>query len=81
MSIIKRMKAPTPKFFKVLRTAGIALAAAGGALLTAPIALPAVVLSIAGYATVAGTVLSAVSQATVEKESDLHEQSEELVQE
>jgi len=71
MSIIKRMQAPTPKFFRVLRTAGIALAAAGGALLAAPVALPAALITIAGYVAVAGSVMTAVSQATVEKESDL----------
>jgi hypothetical protein len=69
MSIIKRMKAPTPKFFRVLRTVGIALAAAGGTLLTAPVALPAVVLSIAGYVSVAGAVMTAVSQTAVESEN------------
>jgi hypothetical protein len=62
------MQAPTPKFFKVLRKIGIGLAAAGGALLTAPVALPAAVLTIAGYITVAGTVMTAVSQTAVESE-------------
>lgn len=66
MNIIERVKAPTPKFFKVLRTIGLSVAAAGGALLTAPVALPSGVLSVAGYLTVAGTVLTAVSQTTVE---------------
>jgi hypothetical protein len=59
------MQAPTPKFFRVLRKIGIGLAATGGALLTAPVALPAVVLTIAGYVTVAGTVMTAVSQTAV----------------
>ena len=70
MNIVKRMQAPTPKFFRVLRTVGIALATAGGAVLTIPVSLPAVVLTIAGYATVAGSVISAVSQATVVNETD-----------
>ena len=35
--IINRAKAPTPKFFKVLRTVGLALAAVGGTILAAPI--------------------------------------------
>ena len=68
MTIIKRMRAPTPKFFRVLRTVGIALAAGGGALLAAPAALPALVITIAGYVSVAGTVITAVSQAAVESE-------------
>lgn len=61
------MQEPTPKFFRALRAIGLSLVAAGGALVAAPVALPAVVLTIAGYLTVAGTVMTAVSQAAVEK--------------
>ena len=67
MNAIKRAKAPTPKFFKVLRNIGLTLAAVGGTVLAAPIALPVVVTSVAGYLAVAGGVISAVSQLTVEK--------------
>ena len=49
----------------MLRRVGISLASAGAALLAAPVALPAVVLSLAGYAVVAGSVATAVSQAVV----------------
>ena len=66
MKIIERAQAPTPKFFKLLRTIGIAMLAVSGALLTAPVALPALVVTVAGYTAVAGGVLSAVSQITVE---------------
>jgi uncharacterized membrane protein HdeD (DUF308 family) len=66
MKIIERAQAPTPKFFKLLRTIGIALLAVSGVLLTAPVALPAAVVTVAGYTAVAGGVLSAVSQITVE---------------
>jgi hypothetical protein len=69
MNIVQRMKAPTPKFFKTLRTVGIALAAAGGALLATPVALPAAIITIASYATVAGTVITAVSQSAAEADS------------
>lgn len=67
MNVVKRAKAPTPKFFKVLRNIGLALAAVGGTVLAAPIALPVVVTSVAGYLAVAGGVISAVSQLTTEK--------------
>lgn len=67
MNAIKRAKAPTPKFFKVLRNIGLALAAVGGTVLATPIALPVVVTSVAGYLAVAGGVISAVSQLTTEK--------------
>lgn len=66
MNLLNRYKAPTPKLFRRLRAIGIALAAGGGAVLTAPVALPAGLVSIAGYLTVAGSVMSAVSQAAVE---------------
>ena len=66
MNIIDRVKAPTPKFFKVLRNVGLALAAAGGAILASPIALPAGIVTVGGYLLAGGSVLSAVSQSTVE---------------
>ena len=64
MNLIKRAKAPTPKFFKVLQNIGLALAAIGGTILAAPIALPVVLTSVGGYLVVAGGVASAVSQLT-----------------
>ncbi|MFA9189172.1 hypothetical protein AAGV33_15125 [Flavobacterium sp. FBOR7N2.3] len=67
MNAVKRAKAPTPKFFKVLRNIGLALAAIGGTVLAAPVTLPIVVTSLAGYLAVAGGVISAVSQLTTEK--------------
>jgi hypothetical protein len=66
MNVVERAKAPTPKFFKVLRTIGLALLAVSGSIVAAPVALPAVVVTVAGYAAVAGGVLSAVSQVTVD---------------
>ena len=67
--IINRAKAPTPKFFKVLRTVGLALAAVGGTILATPIALPAIITTIGGYVAVAGGVLSAASQLTTTDDS------------
>ena len=65
MNTVDRYKKPTPKFFKLLRNIGIALASIGGVLLTAPIALPAIVVTIGGYLAVAGAVVTTVSQAVV----------------
>lgn len=76
MTIKKRITAPTPRFFKVLRNIGLVLAAVGGSILTAPVALPAVVVSIGGYVTVAGGVLSAVSQLTVKEEQPQHKEND-----
>jgi len=74
MNVIQRAKAPTPKFFRVLRTVGLALVAAGGTILAAPVALPALVITIAGYAALAGGVMTAVSQTAVDSESAEGEQ-------
>ena len=70
MTIIKRAKAPTPKFFKVLRNIGLVLAAVGGTILAAPVALPVAIVSIGGYVAVAGGVISAVSQLTTSSDDD-----------
>lgn len=64
MNVIQRVNAPTPKFFKVLRNIGLSLAAVGGTILAAPVALPILVSSIGGYMAVSGGVLSAISQLT-----------------
>lgn len=67
--IIKRATAPTPKFFKVLRTLGVTLAAVGGTIVAAPITLPIVVATIGGYLAVVGGVLTATSQLTITDDS------------
>ena len=51
MTIVERVKAPTPRFFKTLRTIGLTLAGIGGAILAAPVAVPAALITIAGYIT------------------------------
>lgn len=66
MNIINRAQAPTPKLFKVLRNVGLVLATVGGVIITAPVVLPVTIITIGGYLTVAGGVLSAVSQITVD---------------
>ena len=69
MNIINRAKAPTPKFFKVLRNIGLALAAVGGTILASPVALPVAVVSVGGYIAIAGGLISAVSQLTSTKDA------------
>lgn len=68
MKVIERVQAPTPKFFKKLRNLGLILAAVATTVVAAPVALPAVVIKIAGYLAVASGVASAVSQTAVENE-------------
>jgi uncharacterized membrane protein HdeD (DUF308 family) len=70
--VIRRLTAPTPKFFKVLRNVGLVLATVGGTLVSAPISLPIIVTTIGGYVAVAGGVISAVSQlTTIDKENNV----------
>ena len=66
--VLERITQPTPRFFKRLRNVGILLASVAGAVLAAPVALPVAIVTAAGYLTVAGGVLTAVSQMTVEGE-------------
>lgn len=70
MNIVERVKAPTPKWFKVLRTIGITLASVGGAVLASPVALPAGIVTAAGYLLLGGTVVSAVAQTGVKSEEE-----------
>lgn len=73
MNIVERTKSPTPKFFRVLRSIGLALLALSGSVIAAPVVLPTVVVSVAGYLAVAGGVLSAVSQMTVDDDAKAEE--------
>ena len=68
MNIVERIKAPTPKFFKILRSVGLALLGISGTIVAAPIVLPATVVTVAGYLAVAGGVVSAVSQVAIPEE-------------
>jgi uncharacterized transporter YbjL len=66
--VIERVQSPTPKFFKKLRNIGLVLATVATTVVAAPVALPAVVIKIAGYLAVAGGIAGAVSQTAVEGE-------------
>jgi hypothetical protein len=66
--LLYRVQAPTPKFFQKLRNIGLTLAAIAATIVAAPIALPAVLVRIAGYFAVAGGVLGTVSQTAVKDE-------------
>ncbi len=68
LSLKDRFTSKTPKFFTRLRNIGLAITAASTAIITAPIALPSLVISIASYLALAGGVISAVSQVTIEGE-------------
>jgi uncharacterized membrane protein HdeD (DUF308 family) len=72
MNIVQRAKSPIPKFFRVLRSIGLALLAISGIVIAAPVVLPVAVVTVAGYLAVAGGVISAVSQMTVDPSSPVN---------
>lgn len=66
--IIERFRSPTPDFFKKLRNLGLTLTAISAAVVGSPVALPVVLVKVAGYLAVAGGIAGAVSQTAVESE-------------
>ena len=68
LTLLDRVLAPTPSFFKKIRTVGLVLGVVGAALLAAPVALPAVVVTIGGYLTLSGSIITAVAQTAVKDE-------------
>jgi hypothetical protein len=70
MNLAERVLAPTPKWFKVLRTVGIALAFIGGIIVASPVALPVGLVSAAGYLILGGSIISVVSQTGVNSEEE-----------
>ena len=70
MNLVERTLAPTPKWFKILRTVGIALASVGGIIIASPIALPVGLVSAAGYLVLGGSIISVVSQTGVKSEEE-----------
>ena len=65
LNVLDRALAPTPKWFKILRTVGIALASVGGIIIASPVALPVGLVSAAGYLVLGGSIISVVSQTAV----------------
>lgn len=70
MNVFKRAQAPTPKFFKKIRNIGLTLTGVAAAILTAPVALPAALITIAGYVATAGAVATAVSQVVIQEDKE-----------
>lgn len=66
--IKQRASAPTPQFFQKVKKIGLIIAAIGTAVITAPGVVPAALLTYAGYAITAGTVLVSIAQLTVDEE-------------
>lgn len=67
--IRKRVVAKTPPFFQQLRNGALLVTGIATALLTAPVSLPALVTTIAGYLVTAGSVATVISQLTTTSDS------------
>ena len=76
LNLAERVKAPTPKWFKIVRAIGITLTAVGGAILTAPVAIPATIVTVAGYLALGGTIATAVAQTAIQAEESKNVKSE-----
>jgi hypothetical protein len=65
MKIIERARQKTPKFFKDLQKTAVVITGIAAAVLASPVALPGIIVSLAGYLATAGAVAAAIAQVTV----------------
>jgi hypothetical protein len=68
LTLAQRVLAPTPKFFKILRTIGVVIGLVGASILASPVVLPAAIATAGGYLALAGSIVTGVSQTAVGKE-------------
>lgn len=61
-----RWKAKTPEFWKKVQRVGVIAGVLGAAILTAPVSLPASIITGAGYLVAVGGVTATLSQLTKE---------------
>lgn len=64
LTLKQRWKSRTPRFWKKVQRFSLILGAISGAILTAPISLPASLIVTAGYIAVASTSIAGMSQLT-----------------
>lgn len=69
--LVKRWKAETPNFWKKVQTIGIGIGAVGGIIVSAPVVLPAALITIGGYMVAIGSVAAVLSKLTVKDASVL----------
>lgn len=66
LNFFERLKAPTPKFFKILMAWGGVIAAAGTAVLAFEVPLPEIIKTIAGYLIAIGGAMMGIGKLTVD---------------
>ena len=66
MELKERWQSKTPKFWKKVQRVGIIAGAVGAAIITAPVALPAALITASSYLLAIGGVTATLSQLTKE---------------
>lgn len=64
--LLERITAPTPKFWKKVQAIGLVATGISAAVIASPVALPAAIVTAAGYLATVGGTIAAISQLTVE---------------
>lgn len=72
LSLKERWLAETPKFWKKVQKIGLVLSAIGAAVVSAPVSLPAAVVTAGSYAVFGGGLLATMSQLTVDDSQVSH---------
>jgi hypothetical protein len=72
-NLIKRWKAPTPNFWKKVQKIGLSLTAVGTVIATAPVSLPATLVTIGGYTIFGGGLMTVLAQLTVDTPTTVEE--------
>ena len=67
---LRRINAPTPKWFKKLRNISGGVALVAGTILLSPIVLPEGLATVLGYAFAVGTGIATASQSAEDKNKD-----------
>ena len=72
--LTKRWKAETPEFWKKVQKVGLAIGAIGGVIVSAPVVLPAGLITLGGYMVAVGSVAAVLSKLTVVDASILEDE-------
>lgn len=75
LSLLDRVALPSPVFWKKVSAVGKAIGALGLVLVAAPVALPAALVTAAGYLVLVGSLTAGLSALTVAPEADAAEDS------
>jgi uncharacterized membrane protein len=70
----ERWQGKTPQFWKQVQRYAIVAGTIAGSIIAAPIALPTLVVAVAGYVATAGAVAATLSQLTIDNNTQKDEQ-------